>query len=379
MSSCNSKAIFRCDSSSKIGSGHVFRCRTLARKLKKLGCNIVFLCREEDGDLIKEVEKEFNVLKLKNKTHKQKKKEEFVPNLFNQDKTSLPEKDQNEDAMECRKLLKNTIENEEIVIIVDHYGLDKTWEETMREHHKLNSVRIMAIDDLANREHSADILLDQNYFGDIALKRYDGLTTENTDLYLGPKYSLLHEQYQIKKKWVIARKSIKRIVIFYSATDPFGITKRALQVLCSECFRSIFIDVVLSKRSQYYSDVRNIISKRGTGELHSDIPYLTELFLKADLALGAGGSTTWERCCLGLPCITTDFAHNQRQLTSFLEQNKYTMSIIFDEDFEKNLHNKLFYIGKSSILNAYSKRVSALTKGDGANIVAKSILKLSDK
>ena len=179
--------IFRCDASLSIGSGHVMRCRTLARVLREQGCEIWFLCRRQPGDLINLLEQEFKVLYLPQQSLKETKELEG---------RELYEAwlgcSQEEDATQCIKLLyKNKIDKVDW-LVSDHYGLDETWETKLKIALSSNGIspKLLIIDDLADRKHEGNILLDQNFFGDLTQYRYEKLITDQCQKLLGPHFAL---------------------------------------------------------------------------------------------------------------------------------------------------------------------------------------------
>ena len=295
MKSTKPNIIFRCDASKIIGSGHVVRCRTLARELTKYGFNIIFICREIEGDLTEVLEKEFKVLRLTYLSAGHSEIVDFIYNFTNKSETSLSENLQIIDAKECTDLINKAGCISFQWLVVDHYGLDCAWENKMRRIYKSFSFRILAIDDLANRRHDVDAILDQNYFGKFATYRYKGLISNKTLKFFGPRYSMLDESYSKHKRSSMTRKSLKRLVVFYSGADPMGITIRALKVLNEIRYENINVDVIISSNSPHFLQVKEFVDSKENFELYSDLPTLSHLFLKADLALGAGGSTTWER------------------------------------------------------------------------------------
>ena len=184
--------IIRCDSSVSIGTGHIYRCRTLARALRARGSDVLFVCRRQSGDLISLLKEEFSVLPL--------------PELPLKPCDGLEERDlytswlgcsQYQDADDCYNAIVDANISSFDWLIVDHYGLDHVWQSCLLSQLSSGeySPKLLVIDDLADRFHQADILLDQNFFGPATQYRYRNLVPSHCLQLLGPKYSLLGPEY----------------------------------------------------------------------------------------------------------------------------------------------------------------------------------------
>ena len=193
-------------------------------------------------------------------------------------------------------------------LIVDHYGLDADWEKALRPW----VGRILVIDDLANRRHDCDLLLDQNYASD-ATKRYQDLLPAHARPLLGPSYALLRPEYADYRHRRHPRdSSVRRVLVFFGGTDPNNLTGRALQALSAPGLTHLSVDLVVGANNAHRETLAAQAAARQGTRLHPPRPHLADLMVEADLAIGAGGSTTWERCCLGLPSFIVSIAENQR-------------------------------------------------------------------
>jgi UDP-2,4-diacetamido-2,4,6-trideoxy-beta-L-altropyranose hydrolase len=312
--------LFRCDASLSIGSGHVMRCRTLARILHQQGAEIWFICRKQPGDLINLLEQEFKVISLP---------EQSLKDCKGLEGRELYEawlgRSQKQDASQCVQLLaQNKIKSADW-IVADHYGLDSAWETQLKISLSKNSIspKLLIIDDLADRSHAADILLDQNFFGNITQKRYQGLVTNQCRQLLGPHYALLAPEYAKLHDLMPTRTQIKRVLIFFGGVDMDNLTTRALNALTCPELNSLAVDVVVGRQSPHREEVEKMAAKRPLTTLHWQLPSLAGLIARADLAIGAGGTTTWERICLKLPSLVIAIASNQLPFTECLEKAGY--------------------------------------------------------
>ena len=200
-------------------------------------------------------------------------------------------------------------------LVVDSYALDIDWEREMR----LFADEIFVIDDLANREHDCDILLDQNFYLNKE-RRYIGLVPEKSKLLLGPQYALLREEFYETRKCLQKRDGqIRKILVFYGGSDMTNETIKALNALCSwrRTHPDIMVDVVVGVSNPHKEEIAAFCSSpmaTSWMRFHCQVNNMAEFMARADLALGAGGSTTWERCFLELPSIVTSVAENQKKI-----------------------------------------------------------------
>jgi UDP-2,4-diacetamido-2,4,6-trideoxy-beta-L-altropyranose hydrolase len=308
---------FRCDASLTIGSGHVMRCRTLARELQSRGAEVLFLCRRQAGDLIALLEQEFRVLALP---------EQALALCEELASRELYEAwlgcSQNHDADDCLTALASAGVSSADWLVVDHYGLDASWETqlvTALAGDKATP-KLLVIDDLADRSHKADLLLDQNFFGAVTDHRYQGLVPSHCRQLLGPHYALLGPEYAQLHPLVPVRTELRRVLVFFGGVDPDNLTGRTLEVLLDPALAHLAVDVVLGRQSPHRQAVAALVAQRPLTTLHRPLPSLAGLLARADLAIGAGGATTWERACLKLPSLVVAIAENQVPFAEALHQ-----------------------------------------------------------
>lgn len=281
----------RADASVDIGHGHVTRCLTLAAALRDAGGDVLFVCRRLPGDLTDRIEREG-----------------FAVRTFVADEASA--------ALDAERTLSAlTTAGPVDWLIVDHYGLNAAWERSVRTH----AHRVMVIDDLADRPHDCDLLLDQNIVAQAAA-RYVGLVPDECPLLLGPQYALLQPAYrQLREQTAVRHGPVARILIFWGGADRKGLTRRSLAAVVSTAM-DVAVDVVVTRYSHELDDIRRLAKSHPKVRVHSDLPTLAPLLAGADLAVGAGGTTTWERLCLGVPALVVTVAENQRAIAQELSR-----------------------------------------------------------
>ena len=348
------KIIVRTDASLKIGSGHVMRCLTLAEALRQSGAEVQFVCRKHSGNLIDLVrQKEFIVHALS--VPENLKSSDISEINSGNEYVSWLGVSQDQDARETITVIQK---NKPDWLIVDHYGLGQIWEKQLRSHVR----KIMVIDDLANRPHDCDLLLDQNYVKDGQM-RYEGLVPQSCTKLLGLQYVLLRSEFADFKKQLAPKSgNVQRIFLFFGGSDPGNLTCRALEALSDPGLIYLNVDVVIGESNMNRGQVEKLASKRKNTQLYIQIDNIAQLMGEADLALGAGGSTTWERLFLGLPSITIINAVNQKQVTEDLEQFGAIWNLGWHEEVSTNLIARKFFLAINSpeTLKSLSKKSFSL-------------------
>ena len=301
------KVIFRVDASLQIGSGHVMRCLTLAEVLRENGAKVKFICREHGGNLIKKIkEKNFQVIELEvsNNTDGKLKHASWLGST------------QQQDALDCIEILK--LEKTEWIII-DHYAIDKQWQNLVRSYCK----NLMVIDDLADRKHLCDILLDQTYGRD--KREYESLVPKSCKMLLGSQYALLRPEFAKWRPYSLDRRSkpeFKHLLINMGGVDVDNVTGQVLDELKPCNLPSdINITVVMGGAAPH---VESVIIKASAlpckTEVKINVDNMAEIMANSDISIGASGATTWERCCLGLPTIQIITAYNQGLIANNLDR-----------------------------------------------------------
>lgn len=360
--------IIRADASIQIGSGHVMRCLTLAGALEDRGDDIVFVCREHPGNLIDHIKQAgYRVLCLPYCR-------DMVADHYPDEYAQWLVVDQKIDAVETLAALQSECLDAD-TLIVDHYGLDHLWEGHLRSH--IN--RIMVIDDLANRRHDCDILLDQNYHIDMQT-RYSRLVPRSCELLLGPEYALLRPEFGSLSPSKRSNDSSVRIFVYFGAVDPTGDTLKTLAAFESLPADRWAADVVIGKANP----LRNVILERASRlrgiTVHTEVPDIARLMARADFAVGAGGTTTWERCCLGLPTVIVAVADNQIPIGYSVDQ--YGAAVFLGASRDVNVAKLAEAIGRiagdAPLRAEISERALGLVDGKGTQRVA-AAFKASDR
>jgi UDP-2,4-diacetamido-2,4,6-trideoxy-beta-L-altropyranose hydrolase len=303
------------------------RCLTLADALTLRGAECEFMCRDHRGNMISHIESfGYRVHTLANVSLN-------TGDISNTGAVSSAPVDglahshwlgcsQEQDAEQCLQALAGQTFD---WLIVDHYGLDHRWEVRFNAQVK----QVMVIDDLADRRHQCDVLFDQNYYGDTAAERYlsKGLVDEKTTLLLGPEYALIRPEYRELRENLILENTakIERVLVFLGGSDPDDVTGKVVAGLCRDEFTSVSFDVVVGVNYAHKHELATSTENWSNIYIHCGLPSLAGVMSECDLMIGAGGSTSWERMCLGLPALVTCIAENQREYTYALARDEFLM------------------------------------------------------
>lgn len=326
---------FRVDASSLVGSGHVMRCLSLANALKSSGAFTIFVCATIPEHLL---------VLLTGSGHR-------VQMLGVENAGS-----QSRDAYATLEILGDVD-----LVVVDHYGLGIEWESIIQPYAK-----IFALDDLG-RDHVAKWVLDQNLYSIIG-NRYKTKLSKNTVLLEGPKYALLRPEFRIaRNKASIRQNGLTQILVFLGGMDNDNVTSLVLEALeISEC-DELVVNVVVGPTHPAMNFLKEWCASRPSAFLHVQTNSISDLMLRADLAIGAGGINTWERCSVGLPAIALTLAENQSEVIA--EGTKagiiHGMSSVPTACELANVIR--FYKNNPMLIEAMSRRAYAMTDADGVS------------
>lgn len=282
------RVVLRADASAAIGIGHLVRSRTLAEALIARGWRATLATRDlpiglDDGLAAAGIE----VLRLAGGSSLETEADEIADRLA----------------------------KDVALVVADHYGLEARWFTAIRR--RVPTATLMAIDDLADRPLAVDLVLNQNLGADVAA--YDRWVPAGARVLAGPWYALLRPEFARLRSRGRARDGrIERILVSFGGADEPDVTARAVVSLeASGCL----VDVVVGAAYPHLAALRSIVARQPTATLHLNTTAMAELMDRADLAVGAAGSASWERCALGLPAIIASLADNQLDAARFLVES----------------------------------------------------------
>ncbi|MBO33445.1 MAG: UDP-2,4-diacetamido-2,4,6-trideoxy-beta-L-altropyranose hydrolase [Rhodospirillaceae bacterium] len=303
--------IIRTDAAQQIGIGHVMRCLTLADELHKDGAQIRFVCKAHRGHLQQKIVERGYPVTLLNLEQGQEKEDDprGYSHWLGGDWCS--DADSTIGAIGAEKI---------DWLIVDHYAIDRSWHQRLREH----ADKLMVIDDLADRPMDCDLLLDQTYGRKAVEWRVH--VPQSCSLLLGAKYALLHPEFARLRAKAVERRNQnvnimpQRLFISMGGFDSLNVTGRVLDAVTQSVValglqQNFAIDIVVGSQISTLTEVRRQAEAVPFPVyLHVDSDRIPRLMLEADVAVGAAGATTWERCILGLPSFVVELADNQREI-----------------------------------------------------------------
>lgn len=362
---------FRVDASIEMGTGHVMRCLTLADALVARGAACAFICRTHPGNLLDLIRSKGHVAHALPVTSASAGANSLSITAAGDEPAPVHSHwlgaTQTEDAEACAPILA---EFQPDWLIVDHYALDARWELLLRPHCR----RLMVIDDLADRPHTCDLLLDQTFGRDA--RDYQAWVPTDCQVLCGSKYALLRPEFAALRGYSLqrrARPQLRQLLITMGGVDKDNATGEVLTALrvCplpADCQ----ITVVMGTTAPWLSEVE---------QLARDMPWPTrvlvgvndmaQLMADSDLAIGAAGATSWERCCLGLPTAMFVLAENQKYAAWLLEQEKAVRTFQVDANLANELASFISEItGSDESLKRLGYSASAIADGRGCQRVA---------
>ncbi|WP_155992293.1 UDP-2,4-diacetamido-2,4,6-trideoxy-beta-L-altropyranose hydrolase [Fodinicurvata fenggangensis] len=271
-------ALFRTDASRDIGGGHLRRCLTIADELAKRGWRCIFASCAESGTVVPALSSSGYEWVL-------------VP------ENGMPSGDQLTDLDPLD------------LVIFDHYGLAVD-EETM---FRSQGVRVLVLDDLADRPHDCDLLVDPTLGR--SEEDYRGLLPADARIMAGPDNAPLRPRFrELRAETLERRRQMDRPHRLLISLGSFDV--RGLLPTLTEAVQRVDLDLVVDVVVGSGGSDLPPLSESFT--LHGYVEDMAGLMAQADLAIGAGGTSSWERCCLGLPTLIVNIADNQDMITAQL-------------------------------------------------------------
>ncbi len=354
--------VFRADASLQIGSGHVMRCLALAGALRDRGATVRFACRDFSGHLAGLIQEQGFDCFLFDRPDESYRRQEDDPAHAEWLGVSW-----RRDAEETVRALGG---EQPDWLIVDHYAIDYRWHREVRS----CASSIMVIDDLADRRYDCDILLDQTHGRHD--EEYRELVPASASLLLGAEYALLRPEFARQRRAALEarrrRAGIRRILVAMGGVDSVNATSAVLRGLAGvEWSEKPQVDVVLGGSAPHLEEVKALADECGLPvRVLSNVRNMSELMMEADLAVGAGGSTSWERCCLGLPSLLVETAENQREVVAGLDRAGAAIALSLENLQEGVAAACRGLQGDPARLAGLAARAAGVTDGLGAPLCA---------
>lgn len=356
---------FRADASLQIGTGHVMRCLTLADTIAKAGAECHFICRAHEGNLAAFIRQRGHQAHLL----------DVLPDWPLQPNPLAHAgwlgASMAQDAEDTAALLSQLQPD---WLVVDHYALDARWETPQRQH----AANLMVIDDLADRQHNCDLLLDQNLGRQES--DYDTLLPAHCTRLTGARYALLRPEFAALREYSLQRRQVgtlRTLLITMGGVDKDNATGRILQALVGSSLpHNCHITVVMGATAPWLQEVTALAATLPWPvEVRVNVSEMAQLMADADLAIGAAGSTSWERCCLGLPTLMAVLADNQREAALYIEASGAAKLFYINEQLPGQLAALLQRSrDERGFLHGMSLSGQRVTDGSGVKLVADKLL-----
>ena len=328
--------VFRVDASIEMGGGHIMRCQTLASILTDKGWECLFISIVGSQEF---VSSEIELVEIQ------------------------PENSTNP------VILKKLIPNGCDLLVIDNYNIGAEYESRCKNWAK----KIFVIDDINNRKHECDIFLNQNTGWDAG--DYQNLNSEDSLILVGPNYALINPVYRELRELTATKrlitKSPQTILITFGSRPPAEIIKNSVKGIELSKINWHKVHVVIAEMNDYFDILKN--NSKLDIEFHLQPKNLAHLMSQVDVAISNGGSTSWERCCLGLPSISIIMAENQRKISQSLDHFEAVISLEQEALKAIDIAEALNKISQSEIYSKYSNNAFNICDGLGVRRIELAI------
>jgi UDP-2,4-diacetamido-2,4,6-trideoxy-beta-L-altropyranose hydrolase len=345
--SASPRILFLADAGPEVGGGHVMRCLTLARALVERGAECAFVESRGAAPILRRFGWPAQTL------------------------LAIA------DAGDVAALVAFANEFAErfdpTTVVIDHYGIDVRQEDLLH----INGRRLVVIDDLADRKHRCDLLLDPGYGR--RREHYDLVVEGECATMVGPSHALVRPEFGAARQRSLGRRAkhgpVRRALISLGLTDLGAVTHRVVQALI-ETLGDIRLDVVLGHDAPSIPALGEMALSDRRLHLWVDTAEMASLMADADIAIGAGGSSVWERATVGLPTVSVVLAGNQREMVDQLAGAGFTLAVdVAEPDFEARLRACwTTLVGDQTLRWSLAERTAQLCDGNGAERVADAIM-----
>lgn len=378
--------VFRADASINIGSGHIMRCLALADTLTKKGHQCRFICRSHKGNLGDFIiQKGYKVVFLSNS---------YQPDLMKTIETKAYDYQTITDKemyhlgpspyshwlevpwqLDAKQTLQSLSEQPADWLVLDHYALDYRWQSAC----KTGFNKLMVIDDLVNRQHLCDLLLDQTFSR--KPQEYQVLVPNHCQILTGAQYALLRPEFNQWRALSLAKRQdpvLNNILVNLGGVDKDNVTGALLRAInASTLPESCTLTVVMGATAPHIEEIKTLAKEmKHPCQVLQGINNMAELMAHADFSIGAAGSTSWERCCLGLPTMMVILADNQRDIAYQLSRAGAAITLNLTDNLNIQIEQQLQLLTPARLAQL-SLAAQAISQGLGCQLLTQKILELS--
>ena len=393
--------LIRADASLQIGSGHIMRCLTLAHKLRQHHHRVAFITRAHQGHLADTIRQQgFDCILLPLPDHattsaQPQRQPETACNELppSPPAPAIPHAawlatSQAQDITDCAPHIRALAPD---WIICDHYALAAAWQTAARA---LCHSKIMVIDDLHDRTHDADLLLDQNHAHTAA--DYAPLVPPSCRILTGTRYALLRDEFAQHRTISLHQRATpparqpetalphsQNILINLGGVDKDNHTLAVLQALSAYVSGSlkalpIRATIIMGATAPHLASVQRYAATAPyPGQVIANAHNMAELMTQATWAIGAAGSTSWERCALGVPTLLLTIADNQRSIAAQLQRAGAALALEASQIHSPAFQATLTHLMQPENQHRLSQAAAQLCDAHGAERVAQHIAQLT--
>lgn len=294
--------LFRADSSSQIGTGHIMRDLVLATQY--IDAKIIFASMDLKGNLnhkIIEAGYEIEILK-----------------------TNQPE-----------ELIQIIGKHQIDLLVIDHYEIDFEFEKKIKD---TTQIQILSFDDTYEKHH-CDILLNHNISANQS--RYIDLIPENCELRCGNKYTLIRDEFIIEKKNYREKEAgFTTIFVAMGGADSDNVTLNILEELSS--FNKIKVNIITTSSNPNIHSLEKFVKDKSWLKLHVNSEQLAKIMNRSQLAIVSPSVILHEVMYMELPYIAIKTANNQSDIYNYLRnKNKAMLEVFCNNKFKSLLQLKL--------------------------------------
>ncbi len=335
----------RTDANDKIAMGHLVRCMSIARQLRKKNLEVVFISSEDDAEKFI-VENGFSLICLNNRYDEKEQELASLIELIRREKIDR--------------------------LLIDSYEITYEYMRKLKE-----ICKTIYIDDFNQFQYPVDIIVNYTYGADFELYRTNGYKREQ--ILLGSKFVPLRPEFAQKR--IMINQDITSVFISTGGTDHYNVMIRLLTKLQKSQLKDATKYVVTGKFYKFKEELEDLCKQDGTICNYHDIQDVHRIMCKSDLAITAGGTTLSELCACGIPTICLSIADNQYSGIKAYEKAE----MIFyagdirdkkDETLEKVVCMAQYLKSNKAVRKKMGEKAKKIVDGKGASRIAEVILNL---
>lgn len=335
----------RTDANDKIAMGHLVRCMSIARQLRKKHLEVVFILSENNAEEFI-IENGFRLICLNN--HYDEKEQELAS-------------------------LLELVRREKIDrLLIDSYEVTNEYMRRLKE-----ICKTVYIDDYNQFKYPVDMIVNYTYGADFELYRANGYKREQ--ILLGSKYVPLRPEFAQSR--IMIKQDIKSVFLSTGGTDHYNVMVCLLKKLQKSQLKDVIKYVITGKFYKYKEELATLCKQDSTICNYHDIQDVHSIMCKSDLAITAGGTTLSELCACGIPTICLSIADNQHSgIKAYAKAEMIFYAGDIRDKKDKTLENVVcmaeYLNSNEAVRKKMGEKAKKVVDGKGASRIADEILNL---